>query len=492
MFPKLNILPRHRQILSYILLNRNRLLLAGFCSLMISAATTAFGYLVKPVIDDIFIKQDTAGLLVLPIALMVVFIARGMGRFGQEYNLSYAGEDIIRRLRNQLYNRIQDLPVSFFQKERTGVLMSRITSDVNILKAMVSTVVNGVMRDSFTIIGLTGVIFYQNWRMAIIAFIILPAAYYPVFKIGRIVRRVRTNYQAAMAEMNAFLHETLSGNKIVKAFGMEGHEKKRFFERTKDLFGLEIKAVRVRCMVSPIMEILGGVGISFVIWYGGWMVIKGLTTPGTFTSFLTCVVLLYEPVKKLSVLNNAAQEGLSAVDRIYEVIEASTDIQDPQTPMTMKPGGHGLKFENVHFHYDDKPVLNGIDLHIPEGGVLALVGTSGGGKSTIANLIPRFFDVNRGRISIDGIDIRDFRVSDLRREIAIVTQDPILFNETVSDNIAYGNPQATRDDIVQAARAAFAHNLFCPFPKDMTRLLESWGASFQVVKSSGSASPEPC
>jgi subfamily B ATP-binding cassette protein MsbA len=465
MFFKIKILPRHRQILDYILLNRNRLLTAGFCSLMISAATTAFGYLVKPVIDDIFINQDTTGLLVLPIALMVVFLARGLGRFGQEYYLNYVGEDIIRRLRNQLYDRIQDLPVSFFQKERTGVLMSRITSDVNILKAMVSTVVNGVMRDSFTILGLTGVIFYQNWRMAIIAFIVLPAAYYPIFKIGRSVRRIRTLYQAAMAEMNAFLHETLAGNKIVKAFGMERHEKERFFAKTGDLFGLEIKSVRVRSLVSPLMEILGGVGISFVIWYGGWEVIKGLTTPGTFTSFLTCVVLLYEPVKKLSVLNNAAQEGLASVDRIYEIIEATSDIQDPQAPMVMQPGGHTVKFENVYFHYDDKPVLNGIDIHIPKGEILALVGTSGGGKSTIANLIPRFFDVDHGRIAIDGIDIRNFRVADLRREIAIVTQDPILFNETVRDNIAYGNPQATPDDIIQAARAAFAHDFIQSFSK---------------------------
>lgn len=464
LFPKIDLRPRHRQILRYISENRGRLIIAGICSLMISLATTSFGYLVRPVIDDIFINQDTRGLVLLPLALIIVFLARGIGRYGQEYFLSYVGEDIIRRVRNQLYDRIQDLPVSFFQKERTGVLMSRITSDVGILKAMVSTVVNGALRDTFTILGLTGVIFYQNWRMAIIAFIILPAAYYPIFKIGRRVRRVRTRYQEAMAEMNAFLHETLAGNKIVKAFGMETHEKERFFENSLKLFKLEIKSVRVRSLASPIMEVLGGIGISFVIWYGGWEVIKGMTTPGTFSSFLTCVVLLYEPIKKLSVLNNATQEGLAAVDRIYDVIETETHIQDPQKPVPMQAGGHMLCFEHVNFSYDDKPVLHDIDIHIPQGEILALVGASGGGKSTMANLIPRFFDVDSGRITIDGKDIRDFRVADLRREIAIVTQDPILFNESVRDNIAYGNPQATREDIVNAARAAFAHDFIESLP----------------------------
>ena len=462
--PKIDLQDRHRQILGYIALNRNRLIVAGVCSLMISAATTTFGYLVRPVIDDIFIRQDTTGLLILPLVLVVVFLARGLGRYGQEYYLNYVGEDIIRRLRNQLYDRIQDLPIAFFQKERTGVLMSRITSDVNILKAMVSTVVNGSLRDTFTIIGLTAVIFYQNWRMAIIAFIILPAAYYPIFKIGRRVRRVRTRYQESMAEMNAFLHETIAGNKIVKAFGMEDHEKQRFFDKTRDLFGLEIKSVRIRSLVSPIMEFLGGVGISFVIWYGGWEVIKGLTTPGTFSSFLTCVVLLYEPIKKLSVMNNAVQEGLAAVDRIFEVIEAQSNIQDPEHPEPMKSGGHTLRFEDVHFSYDDTPVLRGINVEIPRGEVLALVGTSGGGKSTLANLIPRFFDVGQGRVTIDDIDIRQFRVSDLRREIAIVTQDPILFNETVRTNIAYGNPQAPQEAIENAARAAYAHDFIMSFP----------------------------
>ncbi|MCB2146934.1 MAG: ABC transporter ATP-binding protein/permease [Deltaproteobacteria bacterium] len=442
---------------------------------MISGATTAMGYMIKPVIDDIFVNKDTTGLLLLPLLVIGIFLVNGLGRYGQEYFMNYVGEDIIRRLRNQLYDRIQDLPLAFFQKERTGTLMSRITNDVNILKAMVSTAVTGSLRDVATVVGLTAVIFYQNWRMAILAFFILPVAFWPIFILGRKVRRVSTGCQQAMAELSAFLHETFAGNKIVKAFGMEPHEKQRFFDQTRRLFDLEIKGVKVRALSSPIMEFFGGLGIAFVIWYGGSEVIAGKTTPGTFMSFLACVLLLYDPVRKLSHLNNTIQQGLAASDRVFDIVETSSDIQDPATPHPMPSGSHDVQFDNVHFSYGEKDVLRGIDLRIDKGQVLALVGMSGGGKSTIANLIPRFFDVTGGHIRIDGIDVRDMAVADLRRQIAIVTQEPILFNETVRDNIAYGRPDATEDQIVAAAKAAFAHDFILRFPNGYDTMIGELG-----------------
>ena len=442
---------------------------------MISTATTAMGYLIKPVIDDIFVNKDTAGLLWLPLLIITVFLIKGLGSYGQEYFMNYVGEDIIRRLRNQLYDRIQDLPLAFFQKERTGTLMSRITNDVNILKAMVSSAVTGSLRDVSTIIGLTAVIFYQNWRMAIIAFVVLPLAFWPVVILGRKVRRVSTGCQQAMAELSAFLHETFSGNKIVKAFGMEGHEKKRFFEKTDRLFKLEIKGVVIRALSSPIMEFFAGLGVAFIIWYGGSEVIAGKTTPGTFMSFLACVLLLYDPLRKLSSLNNAIQQGLAAADRVFDIVETQSEIQDPATPQPIKSEPHDLMIEKVRFSYGDQEILKGIDLKVDRGEVLALVGMSGGGKSTLANLIPRFFDVTGGRICIDGIDIRQLAVADLRRQISIVTQEPILFNETVRDNIAYGRPEATEAQIVTAATAAFAHDFILRFPKGYDTLIGELG-----------------
>ncbi len=474
-FLPIDLKDRHRRILSLIRKNSTRLVFAAGSSLMISGATTAMGYMIKPVIDDIFVNKDTTGLLLLPLLVIAIFLVNGLGRYGQEYFMNYVGEDIIRRLRNQLYDRIQDLPLAFFQRERTGTLMSRITNDVNILKAMVSTAVTGSLRDLATVVGLTAVIFYQNWRMAILAFFILPVAFWPIFILGRKVRRVSTGCQQAMAELSAFLHETFAGNKIVKAFGMEQHEKQRFFDQTHRLFNLEINGVKVRALSSPIMEFFGGLGIAFVIWYGGSEVIAGKTTPGTFMSFLACVLLLYDPVRKLSNLNNTIQQGLAAADRVFDIVETPSDIQDPVTPHPMPTGSHDVQFENVHFSYGEKDVLKGIDLRIDKGQVLALVGMSGGGKSTIANLIPRFFDVTGGSIRIDGIDVRDMAVADLRRQIAIVTQEPILFNETVRDNIAYGRPDATEDQIVAAAKAAFAHDFILRFPNGYDTMIGELG-----------------
>lgn len=474
-FLPIDLKDRHRRILSLIRKNSTRLVFAAGSSLMISGATTAMGYMIKPVIDDIFVNKDTTGLLLLPLLVIAVFLVNGLGRYGQEYFMNYVGEDIIRRLRNQLYDRIQDLSLAFFQKERTGTLMSRITNDVNILKSMVSTAVTGSLRDLATIVGLTAVIFYQNWRMAILAFFILPVAFWPIFILGRKVRRVSTGCQQAMADLSAFLHETFAGNKIVKAFGMEQHEKKRFFDQTQRLFNLEIKGVKVRALSSPIMEFFGGIGIAFVIWYGGSEVIAGKTTPGTFMSFLACVLLLYDPVRKLSHLNNTIQQGLAAADRVFDIIETPSDILDPASPVPIIPGPHEVGFEGVHFSYGEKDVLKGINLKIDKGQVLALVGMSGGGKSTIANLIPRFYDVTGGHIRINGIDVRDIAVADLRRRIAIVTQEPILFNETVRDNIAYGLPDATEDQIVAAAKAAFAHDFILRFPNGYDTLIGELG-----------------
>lgn len=474
-WPKFTVRPRHTDLLGMIRINMRRFILAGICMLAIAAATATMAYLIKPVIDDIFINKDATRLILFPLFVILVFIIKGLGTYGQDYLMNFIGQDIVRRLRNLLYDRIQDLPISFFQKERTGVLMSRITNDVNLLKSMVSSSVTASLRDSATLIGLVCVVFYQNWRLALISMVVLPIAFFPVFELGRRVRRVSTGCQEAIGEMNAFLHETLAGNKIVKAFGMEQHEKKRFFARSEEIFQLEVKGVKVRALSSPIMELFGGIAIAFTIWYGGWEVIQGKSTMGQFMSFLTAVMLLYEPVKKLSQLNNAVQQGLSALDRIYDVVEVQSEIQDPAQPLELHKEPHEVSFHNVHFGYDDKLVLHDIDLLASKGEVLALVGMSGGGKTTLVNLIPRFFDVTAGRICIDGIDVRQVRIDDLRRQIAIVTQEPILFNESVRDNITYGSLAATQEQVVAAAQAAFAHDFIQHFPKGYDTIIGELG-----------------
>jgi len=448
---------RHKRILVLIREHWFRLLEATGCMLIVAASTAFSAYLVKPVLDDIFFNKNIKMLKIIPAVVILIYSLRGLGQYGQEYLMNHVGQSIIKRLRDSLYVHIQDLPVSFFQKEQTGVLMSRITNDVNILKSMVSTAFTSALRDCFTIIGLTGVIFYRDWKLALYALIILPLAFYPIVEFGKRVRRVSTGCQEAMANLNSFLHETFMGNKIIKAFGMEGYEKKRFFEKTSELFRLEMKAVIARSLSSPIMEFLGGLGIAFIIGYGGYRVITGASTPGTFFSFMAAVLMLYDPVKKLSGLNNSIQEGLAAADRIFDIIERDSDIVEEPGAPEISTGPHSVAFRDVSFQYDTDWVLKGINLEVKTGEILAIVGMSGGGKTTLVNLIPRFFDVTEGALFIDDLDIRKVQLASLRRQIAIVTQESILFNESVRDNIAYGKSGASEKDIQEAARAAYAH-----------------------------------
>ena len=473
---KLKLKDRHKHLLTLIKENKYRLFLAMLCMLVIAVASSATAFLVKPVLDDIFFNKDTTMLKIIPVVVVLIYFLRGLGMYGQDYFMNYVGENVIKDLRNVLYNRIQDLPIAFFHKEKTGVLMSRITNDVNIIKAMVSTAVTGSLKDSFTIVGLTFVIFYRDWKMALIAFIVLPVAFFPVVEFGRRVRRISTGWQEAMADLNSFLHETFAGNKIVKAFGMESYEKKRFFHKTLDLFKLEMKAVIARSLSSPIMEFLGGLGIAFIIWYGGYKVITGSSTAGTFFSFMAAVLMLYDPVKKLSGLNNAVQQGLAAADRIFDIIEMESDIKERRDPITIKRGPHRVTFENVFFKYDDVMVLKDIKLDVQAGEVLALVGMSGGGKTSLVNLIPRFYDVTRGAIRVDGVDIRDVSLSSLRDQIAIVTQEPILFNDSVRNNIAYGKQNATDKEIIKAAEAAYAYDFIQNFPNKFDTNIGELGA----------------
>ena len=455
---------RHKRILALIKENRFRLFLAMVCMLVMAAATSATAFLVKPVLDDIFFNKNTMMLKIIPLAVILIYLLRGLATYGQDYLMNYVGESIIRRLRDDLYSHIQDLPIAFFHKEKTGVLMSRVTGDVGIVKTMVSTAVTSSLKDCFTIVGLTIVIFYRDWQMAIFAFIILPLAFYPIVEFGRRVRRISTGWQEAVGDLSSFLHETFAGNKIVKAFGMEHYEKERFYERTLGLFKLEMKAVIARSLSSPIMEFLGGIGIAFIIWYGGSKVLAGTSTAGTFFSFMAAVLMLYDPIKKLSGLNNAVQQGLAAVDRIFDVMETKSEIKEPQNPVTLERGPHRVAFENVFFKYEEDMILKDINLDVQAGEILALVGMSGGGKTSLVNLLPRFYDVTEGAILIDGDDIRKASISSLRDQMAIVTQEPILFNDSVRNNIAYGNYRASDEEIRRAAKAAYAYDFIQSFP----------------------------
>jgi subfamily B ATP-binding cassette protein MsbA len=375
----------------------------------------------------------------------------------QGYLMNRVGRSIIREFRNKLYAHIHDLPLSFFHSEKTGVLMSRIINDVNIIKSMVSNAVTGSLRDACSVVALTATTFMLDWKMASFTFLVLPAAFYPIHAFGRRIRKISTKGQEAMAELSTFMHETFAGAKIIKAFGMEDYEKARFFSKTKNLYKIEMKEVKVDELSSPVMELIGGIGIAVGIYYGGYRIFHNTLTPGTFFAFISATAMLYRPVRKLNKLNIYIQRGLAATDRIYDILERKSEIVEKEVPIPIPSKSHRVVFDNVCFQYDQDGanrdlVLDHVCLDAQPGEVVALVGMSGGGKTTLVNLLPRFYDVTAGAILIDGIDIKDADIASLRRQIAIVTQEPILFNESVRANIAYGNAHASEEAIEQAAR----------------------------------------
>ena len=474
----IDLLKIYQRILELVKLQWPRLLVAMLCMMLVAFLTAGTAYLVKPVLDEIFFKKDMRMLKLLPFAIIILYAVKGACYFGQNYLMNYVGHSIIMRLRDKLYVHIQMLPLSFFHKTKTGILMARIINDVNIVKGMVSNAITGVLKDSFTIICLLFVIFYRDWKLALIAIAIFPLAVIPIVNFGKRLRRLSTRCQEAIADMSFLLHETFTSNRIVKAFGMESYENRRFFERTSRLFTNEMKAVGVRSISSPVMELLGGIGITLIIWYGGYKVVTGTSTPGTFFSFMAALIMLYEPVKKMSGLNNTIQEGLAAAVRIYDILDTASDIVDREDAIGLESGPHSVGFRNVFFKYEDQMVLKNINLEVKKGEVLALVGMSGGGKTTLVNLIPRFYDVTEGSILMDGYDIRDVTIASLRRQIGIVTQDPILFNDTIRNNIAYGNTDAKESDIVAAAKAAYAYDFIQRLPEKFDTVAGERGIRF--------------
>ncbi|PKN70962.1 MAG: lipid A export permease/ATP-binding protein MsbA [Deltaproteobacteria bacterium HGW-Deltaproteobacteria-12] len=442
-----------------------RFTLAMICMIIAGALQSSLAVLVKPVLDDIFLNKNPATLKWIPLAVIGIFLVKGICNYGQTILMSFIGLRIVTNMRNKLYEQIQKQSLSFFTNHPTGILMSRITNDVVSIQSASSEAITSLIKDTVTLISLIAVIFYTDWKLAIIAMIVFPLTIYPISRLGKKMRSVATSTQITMGTLSSLLQETISGTRIVKAFGMEKYENERFAAENERLFKLNMKAVSVNAISHPLMEFLGGLGIAAVIFYGGYNVVQGNSTPGTFFSFLAALLMLYEPVKRLTNVNNTIQQGIAGAERVFSIIDRIPDVADKPGAPPLPPITRSIDVENVTFCYEKTAVLKNIDLTISAGEVVAFVGMSGGGKTSLVNLIPRFYDVTSGRILIDGHDIRDVSMQSLRSQIAIVTQQTILFNDTVRNNIAYGDIDRTESEIIDAARAANAHDFIMQLPK---------------------------
>ena len=472
----------YRRMLEYVRPYVPRLLIAMSFMVVISALQGSIAYLVKPVLDDIFIKKDASMLSVIPFVILAVFILKAVFEFLQAYMMSGVGQQVIRDIREHLYRHLQSLSLSFFSRNPTGVLMSRVMNDVWLMQGAITDAATGLIKDCFTGFFLVCIVFYRDWKMALVAMVVFPLAFWPIARFGRKLRRTSLRTQEVMGGLTSHLQETISGAKLVKAFGAEEYETERFASINAALFRLNMKIVKVQSIASPLSGTFAGIGAAAVIFYGGYSVVRGDSTPGNFFSFMTALFMAYEPVKRLSRINNTIQQGIAAATRVFEVLDTMPEVEEKENAPVLPTVAHDIEFEHVDFRYHSEGdyILKDIALRVPAGSIVAIVGSSGAGKTTLVDLLPRFYDPQNGTIRIDGVDIRDVSLSSLRSQIGIVSQHTILFNDTVRANISYGMPDAPMEKIEEAARLANAHGF-------ITRMREGYDTEIgeQGLKLSG-------
>jgi subfamily B ATP-binding cassette protein MsbA len=455
-----------RLVRDYVRPHTRRIAVAMVCMAIVALSTAAFTQLVKPIIDDIFINKREDMLLPIALAAFVVFAAKGFASYGQAVLMSFVGLRIVATLQEHLYTRLIRADLAFFNHTSPGELVARFINDIHLLRIAVSNTLVGFGRDTLTALALLGVMFYEDWLLAVIAFAAFPTAVVPIVRIGQRMRKVSRRSQERVGGLTTLLDETFQGVRYVKAYAMEDYESKRAGEAIDAVFRLNYKGARTRSMLHPIMEVLGALAIVAVIIYGGNQVISGGKAPGSFFAFMTALLLAYEPIKRLARLNANLQEGLAAAVRVFALLDREPEIRERPGAEDLRVTGGAIGFDRVTFSYEaGSPALFELSLEVPAGKTVALVGPSGAGKSTVMNLIARFYDVDSGKVSIDGQDVREVTISSLRGNIALVSQEILLFDDTIRTNIAYGKPGATDEEIAAAAAAADANEFISELPQ---------------------------
>ena len=480
------------RLLNYLRPYMGRFMIAMVLMIVLSLMTGALAYLAGPLVKFVINPAATtlhiAGPFLflakipkkdlfyyLPVTLIFVALLKGLSYYGQAYFMGNIGQRVIMDIRNDLFEHIQFLPMDYFSRVNTGTLVSRIMNDVGLVQGAVTSAVAGSLRDSFSIIVLIGLAFYLDWKLAVLTFLVYPIAGYAVVLVGKKLRKVSIQGQNAAAGLNNKLFESISSMNIVKAFNQEEHEVNRFKKFTSNLYVALMRGIKVNALFVPSMEFLMILGFVGAFWYGGMRIMNGTLTPEGFFSFFAAIGLLYQPVKNLSNINSVIQDGLAASTRVFDVLDEPSETLKQGTK-TLGDIQHQISFNNIGFKYQEQEVLKNISVKIKKGEILAIVGDSGAGKSTLVGLLARFYDVTSGSIKIDDTDIRDLTLKSLRGAIGIVTQETVLFDDTVYNNIIYGKRDATYDDVVKAAKSAYAHDFIVNLPDGYNTNLGERGA----------------
>lgn len=452
----------------------SRLALVAILSLIVSGMTGALAWLVKPALDEVFLGKDTTLLIILPIAVLGLFVARGCLAFFQAYLMLSVGAKVVRDIRNALYGHLLFLPINEFKKESSGAMLSRAINDAGQLQQFLAQAVKDMFISGTTVIVLIGVAFYMRWDLALIAIVVLPFAFYSVKRVGIRLKNVSTEAQKKISLITEFFSETISGIKMVKVFGKEGVLNKLFMKRNHSYYQELMRATRLTGLTTLIMEVIGGFGIASVLWYGGWLVIQGIITPGQFFAFLTAIFMVYTPAKRLAAAHNSIQQSKASLERIDELLDKEVETNGKGH---MGPLRDQIEFRKVSFSYpgSKRDVLSNLSFSVKKGEIVAIVGRSGAGKTTLVDLIPRFYDPRDGAIYINGVNIADVSLQSLRQQIGLVSQDIILFNDTVRANIVFGSPDVFDGHIINAAKAAYANDFILELPEGYDTIIGEGG-----------------
>jgi ATP-binding cassette, subfamily B, bacterial MsbA len=458
--------PLHRRLLGYL---RRYLfpyaLLAGAGMLLVSSTEGLIVVILRNFTNQLTLVHTLTRLPLYCAVLLGIFLARALGSFAADFLESYIMQRITMDIRSDLNQALQWQSLSFFNRTPTGVMMARVLSDVQIVTIGAIDSVFSLFSSSTRLMAVLAGAFYVDWKFALAAFVVFPSAVLPVVSFSKQIRKMTKDAQRQLSGLNVLLQETYQGNRVVKAFGMEEYERSRFDRELRRLFRINLRVARIRSITGPMIEVMGAFAIVGVIWWGAHAVMAGTRTPGVFVSFIGAMLLLYRPFKSVTRTNNSVQAGLAAAERVFGMMDTPREVVEQSDALELPSRPHYIRFEHVSFRYGSEWVLRDIDLEIEPGQVVALVGMSGGGKSTIADLIPRFYDVQQGCVTIDDIDVRRLRLVSLRAAIGLVTQHTFLFNDTVRANIAYGSADNELEQIVAAARAANAHDFIMRLPR---------------------------
>jgi ATP-binding cassette, subfamily B, bacterial MsbA len=455
-----------RRLLGYTRPYRGRLAAALAAMVFYGAATFCLAKLIKDIVDDVLVRQDRV--FEVMTVLVVVYLVKGVSAYLSAYWMTDVGQLVVRDVRNGLFAHILGQSAAFFARRTSGQLLSRVTSDVTQIQQSVSETIGDLLREGLALVGYLGLLFYYDARLALVCLTSAPVIVYPLVRLGQKVRRTTKRSQEHLETLSHVASEAFSGHRIVKAFGTEGREASRFAGASDALYRTNMKVTSALSSLPPVMEFLGGLAMAGALWYGSNEIARGRLTTGEFTSFIAALFLCYGPAKKLSRVNANLQQAIAAAGRIFEMLDTHSEVQERPGATVLAPLARGVEFRHVTFQYEDRDhrrILRDVSFEVPVGQMVAIVGLSGAGKTTLVNLIPRFYDVTGGAILVDGVDIRDVTIASLRAQIGMVTQDTVLFDDTVAANIAYGSPGASRERIEAAARAAHAHEFVSTLPE---------------------------